>query len=120
MKIIFIAGPLTTGGDGSSAYIEKNIRIAEEYAFALAKVGVGFFCAHTHTSNHHGHAPEPFYYELDFEILKRAADALLAIPGWEKSLGARKEVEWARENGLKAFYPKDSTDIEDIVRWAKK
>ncbi|MBI4079933.1 DUF4406 domain-containing protein [Candidatus Kaiserbacteria bacterium] len=120
MKIVFIAGPLTTGGDGGTAYIEKNIRIAENYAFALAKADVGFFCAHTHTSNHHGHAPEPFYYELDREILKRAADALLAIPGWEKSFGAKKEVEWACESGLKVFYPKDPTDIEQIVEWAKK
>lgn len=119
MKIVFISGPLTTGGDGSIAYIEKNVKIAEQYAFALAKKGIGFFCAHTHTSNHYGNAPEPFYYELDTEILKRSADALLAIPGWEKSWGATKEVELAKEKGLKVFYPKHPNDIEDIIAWAK-
>jgi hypothetical protein len=119
MKIVFIAGPLTTGGDGSREYIEKNIKSAEEYAFALAKAGVGFFCAHTHTSNHHGKAPEDFYYKLDFEILKRAADAVLALPGWEKSQGAKREVEWAKENNLPIFYPESPGDIEDVVKWAK-
>jgi len=49
----------------------------------------------------------------------RAADAVLAMPNWEKSRGAKKEVEWAREKGVKIFYPKDPTDIEEIVNWAR-
>lgn len=120
MKIVFIAGPLTTGGDGSKAYIKKNIKIAEKYALALAKAGVGFFCPHTHTSGHHGHAPESFYLKLDFEFLKRFADALLVIPGWEKSNGTRREVAWARKNKLKIFYPQNPSDLDEIIHWYKK
>lgn len=123
MKIIFIAGPLTTGGDGSREYIEKNIKMAEGYQIALANAGVGFFSAHTHTATHHNHidrvAPEDFYYQLDMEILKRSADAVLAMPGWEKSWGAKREVEWAEAHGLKVFYPKSPDDIAEIIQWAK-
>ena len=122
MKIVFIAGPLTTGGDGTREYLAKNIQTAEQYTVALANAGVAFFCAHTHTSFHHekgSEAPEEFYYRLDLEILKRAADAVLALPGWEKSKGARREVAWAKEQGLPVFYPQSSQNLVEIVAWAR-
>lgn len=120
MKIVFIAGPYK--GDGTFEAIERNIREAEKYQIALANRGVGFFCAQNHTE-HFGSrkgatAPEDFYYELDLQFLKRVADAVLAIPGWESSFGAKREVEWAKEKGMKIFYPKDPADIEEIVQWA--
>jgi len=42
------------------------------------------------------------------------------MPNWEKSWGVKREVALARENGIKIFYPKDPTDIEEIVKWAKE
>lgn len=123
MKIVFISGPLTTGGDGSHENKENNIRTAEKYSAALASAGIGFFCAHSHTAFHYekgGTAPEKFYYELDLKFLTEMADAVLAIPGWEKSYGAKKEVEWAKENNVPIFFPKNPSDIKDIIEWAKK
>lgn len=49
----------------------------------------------------------------------RAADAVLAMPAWKTSRGAKKEIAWARANGMKIFYPKNPNDIEDIA-WAKE
>jgi len=122
MKIVFIAGPYT--GDGTHDGIEKNIREAEKYQIALANHQIGFFCAHNHTehfsSKKGAKAPETFYYELDLQFLKRMANAVLAMPGWESSWGAKREVEWAKENGLPIFYPKSPEDIQDIIDWAKK
>ncbi len=124
MKIIFISGPLTTGWDGKDReYLAKNISEAEKYQLALVNAGVGCFCAHAHTSFHHekgSTAPEEFYYELDLEFLKRATDAVLAMPGWENSKGAKREVELALDKGLKVFYPKSPADIEEIIAWAKQ
>lgn len=121
MKIVFIAGPYT--GDGTFDSIERNIRTAEKYQIALANCQIGFFCPHNHTEHFSGAkgatAPEQFYYDLDFAFLTRSTDAVLALPGWETSWGAKREIAWAREHGLKIFYPKDPTDIEDIVAWAK-
>jgi len=122
MKIVFICGPLTTGGDGSREYVEKNVRIAEKYQIALASAGVGAFCPHTHTYLHNekgSTSPESYYYDLDMEFLRRTADAVLAVPGWEKSRGATGEVAMAKELGLPVFYPTSPDAIEDVVQWAQ-
>lgn len=122
MKIVFIAGPYF--GDGTYETIEKNIRHAEIYQIELANHRVGFFCAHNHTEqfqasgNKGARAPEEFYYELDWQFLTRVAEAILALPGWEKSKGAVREIDWAKEHQVPIFYPKDPTDIDDIVAWA--
>lgn len=124
MKIVFISGPLTTGWDGKNReFILNNVQKAEAYQIALANQGVGAFCAHTHSSFHHekgGTASENYYYELDMEFLKRSADAVLAMQGWERSKGAKAEVEWAKENGLPVFYPISHMNIQDIVGWARE
>lgn len=123
MKIVYIAGLLTTGWDGSDrSYLEKNIRNAEAYQVALANAGIGSFCSHAHTAFHRekgSTAPEGYYYALGMEFLKRAADAVLAVPGWEKSIGAKQEVEWATSHGLKVFFPNSPKEIQPIIDWAK-
>jgi hypothetical protein len=122
LKIIFIAGPYT--GDGSYESIEKNIREAEKYQLALADKQIGFFCAHNHTehfsSKKGAKAPEQFYYDLDFHFLTHIADAVLAMPSWEKSSGAKREIEWAKKKGMKIFYPKNPKDMNDIIKWVNK
>lgn len=124
MKIIYIAGPITAGWDGKDrGHIERHILAAEEYQIKLVNADVGAFCPHTHTAFHFekgGTAPEEYYYKLDLEILRRATDAVLAIPGWEKSSGARFEVQYAKEHNLPIFYPKSPDDLEEVINWAKK
>ncbi len=121
MKIVFIAGAYT--GDGTQESINGNIQEARKYAIALSNAEVGFFCAHTHTAHFSceggSQAPESFYYELDLQFLKRAADAVLALPGWEKSWGAKREVDWALANSLTVFFPKSPDDLGDVIRWTK-
>jgi hypothetical protein len=122
MKIIYIAGAYI--GDSKTETIEYNIREAEKYAIALADREIGFFCPHKHTEHFHSgkksSASEQFYYNLDFYFLTKIADAVLVVPDWENSLGTKKEVEWAKQNGLKIFYPKNPTDIEEVVKWARQ
>jgi hypothetical protein len=123
MKIVFIAGPLVSGWDWKDEkFIDGRVKEAEKYQIALINSGVGCFCPHTHTSFHHrkgSTAPEKFYHDMDFEFLKRCCGAVLAMPGWEKSKGAKNEVEWAKANRLTVFYPKSPEDIKDIIEWNK-
>ncbi len=120
MKIIFIAGPYFGGGDSNK--IEKNIRNAEKYQIVLANHGIGFFCPHNHTEHFEkkANASENFYRELDMLFLKRAADAMLALPDWEESKGSKAEIEWARKNKFKILFPKSPDDLEEIIKWAKE
>jgi len=119
MKIIYIAGPYF--GDGKKETIEKNIREAEKYQIELANHGIGFFCSHNHTEHFQekAKATEEFYYELDFHFLKKCTDAVLALPGWKNSKGARKEIEWANQNNLKVFYPQSCSDLQELYNWVK-
>lgn len=119
MKIIFIAGPYFGAGDKSK--IQGNIRKAEQYQIALANAGVGFFCPHNHTEHFEikAHANEDFYREMDMIFLQKTADAVMAIPGWETSTGTKAEIEWAQNNGLPVFYPKNPEDLREIIEWAK-
>ena len=119
-KIVFIAGPYF--GDGTKEVIEKNIRAAEKYQVALANRKIGFFCPHNHTEHfeHKANTGEQFYYDLDFAFLTRMADAVLAIPGWESSNGAKKEVAWAKEHNLPVFYPASPDELGEVEQWAKK
>lgn len=119
MKIVFIAGPYF--GKGDRKEIEKNIRNAEKYQVALANSQVPFFCSHNHTEHFEekASAPEEFYRKMDMEILKRCCDAVVALPDWETSNGARAEIKWAQENGLPVFFPKSLDGLTEIINWAK-
>lgn len=123
MKIVYISGPLTTGWDGKDReYLANKIKDAEAYGVALANNNIGFFCSHAHTAFHHekgSTVPEDFYYEMGKEYIKRAADAVLAMPGWETSKGATMEVNLGKELNLPIFYPKSPGDLEEIIKWAK-
>lgn len=117
-KLVFIAGPYF--GDGRYETIENNIREAKSYAIALANRGVFFFCPHNHTA-HFGdiaHATEDFYKALDFVMLKLCSGAVFT-PRWQESGGARAEHEYAKQKGLKIFYPKNPNDLDEVEKWAK-
>jgi len=50
-----------------------------------------------------GVIPEKKFLDGYLEILSRC-DILFAMPGWEKSEGARREVKEAKKLGLKIIY----------------
>lgn len=120
MKIIFIAGPYFSNGNLDK--IEENIRCAESYQIALANNGIGFFCPHNHTEHFEkkSKASEDFYRELDMLFLKQVANAVLALPDWKNSKGARAEIKWAKKNKIKVFFPNSPDDLDDIIKWSKK
>ena len=121
MKTVFIAGPYI--GDRSHAAISANIQHAELYAILLANRRIGFICPHTNSRNFEmkSHQTDDFWYEFYLHILE-ACDAVLALPTWEESVGARGEVARAGELGMPVFFPKSPMDMEAwsaIETWAK-
>lgn len=102
MKLIYVAGPFR----GKSTWeIENNIRRAEEVGAELAKQGFFPVIPHTMLRFFQGLAEDSFWLEGDLELLRRC-DAVVMVPGWERSVGASKERQEALRLGIPvAFFP---------------
>ena len=108
MIIIYIAGPYMGRHHDYRSYfdIDRNITDAEEMAARLARHSYGFFNPHAHSAHFEVITPEvkpSYWYELDMHFLE-GCDAILMLPTWGRSAGARKERDWAVTNGMPVFY----------------
>ena len=121
MKYIYIAGPYV--GDGAHETIARNIQEAEEFQIGLVNRGIGHFCPHNHSRHFERKAngSPDYWYELTLHFLD-SCDALLAMPRWRESKGARGEVEAAEKRDIPIFYPKSLYDDEfwaAVETWAR-
>lgn len=113
MKLIYICGPIRN----DDADIQKlNIMVGIAAAKAIWQAGAAAFCPHMnafHFPEDNPAAEQTQYIEADLEMIRRS-DAILALPGWMRSIGASAEVCFARGNGITIL---DS--LEEAVRWVK-
>jgi len=108
MKVVFISGPFR----GPTHWdIFQNIRKAEALALDVWKAGAAAICPHTNSQHFTGTCPDEVWLEGDLEILKRC-DALIVTPDWERSSGARAEVDYAAKLGLPVF-----ATVERLKHW---
>lgn len=119
MKIVFIAGPFN--GDGTDEARRKNVEIAKQYANALARHSIGFYCPHIHTMqlmlSEGAPADDSFFRGLNKYYFDSACSGLLLLPGWETSGGAKKELAEAEKRGWPVFKPSSLNDIQNIIDW---
>ncbi len=99
MKVVYIAGPFR--GE-NSWLVEQNVRRAERLAMQVALRGAMPLCPHTNTRFFNGTLPDEFWLDGTLELLRRC-DAVSLVGGWEKSAGARGEVEEAKRLGIPVF-----------------
>lgn len=96
MKIAFISGSYrheTING------VLMNILKARAVSLKYWKKGYAVICPHLNAALMDGEMPDDTWLEGDIEILKRC-DVIVMIKGWEQSIGAKKELEVAIQNGL--------------------
>ena len=108
MKIIYISGAFGTKVDDGDDYhfIERNILRASEYALVAARKGWAPFTPHKNTGGfQHTHDIDPEFWMGVCLTFVRKADAILMIPGWEKSKGAIREKQIAVVHGIPVFTP---------------
>ncbi len=99
MKIVYVAGKFR----GPTAWdIAENVRIAERVGLEVARAGAMPLIPHANTALFHGQGTEQFWIEGTLELLRRC-DAVLCCHNWKDSVGARGEVELARNLGLPVF-----------------
>lgn len=106
--ILYISGPYSAGNGRTVA---DNIAIARSYAVAAARRGWLPFTPHLNTAHFEVDCPEvpnEDWIDGDLAILRllpRARAAVLLLPGWEQSKGARLERDWAIHLNLEVFDP---------------
>ena len=106
--ILYIAGPYSAGNGRTVA---DNIAVARKYAVAAAKAGWMPFTPHLNTAGFEVDCPGVSHEEWlagDLAILKHLEpgyDAMLLLPNWEQSRGARLERDWAIHLNLEVFDP---------------
>lgn len=100
MKVIYIAGKYR----GPNAWaIEQNIRAAEDVAARVAAMGHMPMVTQSMTRFIDGaNADEQFWVDGTLEIMRRC-DAVVLVPNWRDSEGARAEVAEAERLGLPVF-----------------
>ena len=106
MKVIYIAGPYR---NKSEYEVGENIRIAAEYALEIWSWGGVALCPHKNTAFFGGayNIPDETWLKGDLELLSRC-DAVYAMRNWKKSEGAKAEIKFADERGIRVFYTADT------------
>lgn len=100
MKVIYIAGPYradTVWG------VTCNIHRARELGAEVAKLGHMPLVPHANTAYYDFVMPDQFWLDGDIAIMLRC-DAVLTTPDWERSAGARQEVEVAKQKAIPVFH----------------
>ncbi len=95
---VYIAGPYTPN-DGKEETRLANIHAASETAKLLLKLGHIPFCPQTMTAGWEDICTYDDFLRMDLEWL-RMCDAIVLLPGWQTSRGARMEHEEAQRQGL--------------------
>lgn len=100
MKIIYICGPYRANTERD---LVVNIRRAELAALFIWQNGGAAICPHMNTAFFGGACPDKVWLEGDLEILKRC-DGVFTTKYWQESIGAKAEVELAKELGIPVFH----------------
>jgi len=102
MPLLYIAGPYS---DPDPIHgVERNVSRASAIALEAWRAGWAAICPHknTYPFHHCPDIPESTWLAGDIAMLKRC-DAILMIPGWSNSKGAKNEAREAQKAGLKVI-----------------
>lgn len=83
--------------------MEGNIRRAEALALDVWRLGYAALSPHCNTRFFQGAAPDEVWLNGDIEIMLRC-DAVLTVPNWENSVGAKEEVAIAKLEAIPVFH----------------
>ena len=117
MRVVYVAGPFRssnpTTGKSDAWGVQSNIMRAMAVALEIWKRGAVALCPHANTMFFQDAAgcADSVWLEGDIELLRRC-DALITTPDWERSSGARAEVEFALANGIRVLH-----SVEEFEGW---
>lgn len=107
MKVVYVAGKYR----GPNAWaVEGNIRHASQFAAQVWSFGIAALCPHTNSAHMEGIADDAMFLAGTLEMMRRC-DAVLLIPGWQDSAGARAEAAEADRLGIPVFVAETPHDV---------
>ena len=118
IKVIYVAGLISSNADGSKASAEQredNIEAGRVAGAAVWKAGAVALVPHLNSLGMYEKeliSAEQIYLG-DLAILQRC-DAVLVLPGWEKSQGCNYEVAWAKHKEIPIF-----GTLPELEKWLK-
>jgi len=96
--LIYVSGHYTTGDK------DANIAAAREIAVALWQMGHAVICPHANTAHFEDFATITYDQFIAGDLMMIArCDALVMVPGWEDSKGARAEHFYALQQGIPIY-----------------
>lgn len=108
MKIVYVAGKYRAENPWE---VECNIHRAKVVGVAVGRLGAMPLIPHANTAHFDGTQADEFWLDGTLELCRRC-DALVTVEGWEKSGGARKEVQTMLDLCKPVFYT-----VEALGRW---
>lgn len=113
--LVFISGPFRAETDWQRT---ENIRRAQRVGLVVAFLGAVPYIPHANTGFFYGELPEDFFLAACYTVLQRCT-GLVTVHGWQHSVGAKAEVDFAVEKGLEIFHTDESLLIRDADRFLR-
>lgn len=112
MGIVYTAGPYRPGHGRTVA---DNIAAARKVAIELWRMGHFALCPHLNTANFEEDAelPDEYYLDGDLKALARC-DAVVMLPTWTESEGAKGEHDYALAAGIPVYYYPDLPELHPV------
>lgn len=108
MKLVYVAGPYR----GAKPFnVKQNIMAADLFGMEVCKTGALPVIPHCNTAGYEGIQDDQYFLDATMELCRRC-DALITLPTWERSSGARAEVAEMKRLGKPVFH-----SIEALEEW---
>lgn len=112
--VIYLAGSISNGDTENKNYRKKALEKARAVAEELWKKGLAVICPHLNNNfTKNCSFTWEDYLSGDILLIERV-DALVMLPGWEKSRGATLEKAFAQRIGLPIYYYPDSPEAKRV------
>jgi len=103
MKVIYIAGPFRAT---NAWLVAENVHRAEQAAHEVVELGAMPLTPHSIGARMDGTATAQFWISGTLELMRRC-DAVLVLPGYQRSEGTLGEIAEAERLKLPIFLPGD-------------